>query len=334
MDKNFLTYNQQMKYLRESKKITCGGSADKTILCRAGYFNLVNGYKTPFVSGLANDGKHIYHQGTSIKSLYALKIFDEELRCILLRYITKAEEEIRTFTAYKFDEVNKYGGTAWYQVDAYDPKCDVKNIIAVISKAYSEISRSRLDYVEFYMSNHKVIPTWILVKVINFSTFIDFLKCSKQDVLNALCELYNMKDRNNGYYHKLLIGSLHWMRLIRNSCAHNERVYDIHPKINSKGGKVNSSAGRILCDVFDNLPLSYTRDKRRSIFDLFVYLKYFLDKKDYCTFIKSIYKHLSELRNDLSSPAFDNVRADMGIKKADDLLLLINDHNKINYNNF
>ena len=50
-DKLFLTYNQQMKKLRNDKHIECNGSMHKKILVRAGYFNIVNGYKTPFVSG-------------------------------------------------------------------------------------------------------------------------------------------------------------------------------------------------------------------------------------------------------------------------------------------
>ena len=49
-DKYFLTYNQQMRKLRNDKKISCVGSADKKILVRAGYFNIVNGYKNPIIN--------------------------------------------------------------------------------------------------------------------------------------------------------------------------------------------------------------------------------------------------------------------------------------------
>ena len=44
-DKPFKTYNEQMLYLREKKKISCEGSDDKQVLLRNGYFNLINGYK-------------------------------------------------------------------------------------------------------------------------------------------------------------------------------------------------------------------------------------------------------------------------------------------------
>lgn len=68
-DKLFLTYNQQMRKLRNDKHIDCAESNHKKILIRAGYFNIVNGYKTPFISGQDANGNHIYISGTSISQL-------------------------------------------------------------------------------------------------------------------------------------------------------------------------------------------------------------------------------------------------------------------------
>ena len=58
--KKFLTYNQQMRKLRDDKKFICTGTAHKAILARTGYFNLINGYKEPFSSGKDQNGKHVY----------------------------------------------------------------------------------------------------------------------------------------------------------------------------------------------------------------------------------------------------------------------------------
>lgn len=57
-DKFFLTYNQQKRKLRNNKHILCNGSNHKKILIRAGYFNIVNGYKNPFISGQDSQGNH------------------------------------------------------------------------------------------------------------------------------------------------------------------------------------------------------------------------------------------------------------------------------------
>ena len=87
-----------MRKLRNSKKIECNGSGHKQILIRAGYFNIINGYKTPFTCGTDTKGNHVYLPNTSIEQLYELKKFDDRLRLLLLDYITRIEEEIRTLT--------------------------------------------------------------------------------------------------------------------------------------------------------------------------------------------------------------------------------------------
>ena len=323
MDKEFLTYNQQMKYLRDKKNIDCSGTDDKIILCRAGYFNLVNGYKQPFVNGKDSLGNHKYLPNTSIKNLDAVKSFDDDLRIILLKYITKAEEEIRTFAAYKFDEVNKQDNNQWYQVTAFNSNCDVKKIIAFISKAYGEISRSKQDYIKFYMDNHKVIPTWVLIKVINFSTFIDFVDYNKDDVKKSLCKLYSLID-NRGYDDfNLLVGSLHWMRHVRNACAHNERVYSI-----------KRDRGRIYCSYFSLLSRSYTRESEQKLIDLLIYLKYFLETNDYNNLIGTVKNMLVNLQGRISSIAFNNIRASMGIKDISHLDKLLLSNKIIQYNKF
>ena len=208
-DKLFLTYNQQMRKLRNDKHIECKGSGHKKILIRAGYFNIVNGYKTPFVSGHDSTGNRSYISGTSINQLQAVKKFDDNLRSFLLRYITQVEEETRTLSGYKFDECNDNGAVPWYDTNAYAPQKSLQEKMNVISKAYNELSKSQLDYVKFYMENHKQIPTWIMIKVVNFSTFIDILRCSKKEVSHSLCELYGLKDEDGHNNVKLLIGSLH-----------------------------------------------------------------------------------------------------------------------------
>lgn len=329
-DKLFLTYNQQMRKLRNDKKILCNGSTSKKILVRAGYFNIVNGYKTPFVSGCDINGNHSYISGTSIEQLQAVKQFDEKLRSFLLRYITQIEEETRTLTGYKFDECNDNGNIPWYSTDAYSPNKSLQEKMSVISKAYNELSKSQLDYVTFYMKNHKQIPTWIMIKVVNFSTFIDVVKYSKMDVSHALCHLYGMEDENGHANVKLLIGSLHWMRKIRNSCAHNERVYCITRRRDQR-----NHSGRIIEKYLHILSAGYTRDLEQKIFDLIIYFKYFLPKSEYKQFINELKSMLDNLQSKIHPHAFEYIRGQMGIKDLNDLDVLLNlPKDDIEYNKF
>lgn len=330
-DKYFLTYNQQMRKLRNDKKIICSGSNHKRILIRAGYFNIINGYKSPFVCGTDNDGNHIYISNTSVDQMYYVKQFDDELRSFLLRYITQVEEEVRTLTGYQFDKCNDDGKIAWYDTNAYNPKHSLQNKMSTISSAYSELSKSHLDYVKFYMENHKQIPTWIMLKVVNFSTFISVLQYSKTDVTHSICQLYGMLDINNLPNVKLLIGSLHWMRKIRNSCAHNERIYCLcrdRDKFHRNSGRINE---QYIC----NLRPAYKRDTCQRIFDLIVYFKYYLPNSEYKTFISKLYDMLSELQQHIQPNAFEYVRGKMGIRNLNDLNILKDmPKDDIDYNKF
>ncbi len=330
-DKDFLTYNQQMRKLRDKKHIACEGTKDKNILVRMGYFNLINGYKTPFVCGVDSvTGDHIYLANTSLDHFYCLKKFDDELRILLLKYITQIEEEVRTLTGYKFDQCNGNGKVQWFDTGAYSSNSTMQSRMNAISSAYSELSKSQLDYVRFYMDNHTSIPTWIMIKVINFSTFIDILRNSKNDVKHSLCSLYDMLDANGYYDVKLLIGSLHWLRKVRNSCAHNERIYCIKQSQNRK-----TNSGRILDRYFRTMRPSYSRESDKRIMDLLVYMKYYLPDVEFKSMISVLQEMLEKLKNSVTLNAFDNIRGQMGIKNLSDLEELKNlPKVSIQYNKF
>jgi len=291
-----------MKYLRTDKNIICSGTKDKEILSRVGYFNLINGYKEPFVTAVV-DGVHVYYQGTSVKELHSVKRFDDELRLLLLRYITQVEEEVRTITAYKFDEINKCGKIAWYQVDAFDTSKDVSKIVKVISRVYSEIGGANQDYISYYLKHHNYIPTWIMIKVIRFYTLIELLEFSKVPVKKAITSLYGVLDNNGVPDFKLLIASLHWLRTVRNSCAHNERIFAI-----------KQTDSRLKTMYMSLLAASYSRENDRKIIDLLVYMKYYLPENEYDVLMSGVDKLLVELKRNIRGQAFEYVRAALGIK--------------------
>ncbi|MCL2662242.1 MAG: Abi family protein [Oscillospiraceae bacterium] len=309
-DKRFLTHNQQMKYLRTDKNIICKGSKDKEVLSRIGYFNLVNGYKEPFIASEVN-GVHIYYTGTRIMDLYNLKKFDDDLRLLLFKYITQVEEEVRTITAYKFDDENKRGKIAWYELDAYDTSKNISMIVKAISHAFSEIDRAKQDYVRHYMEHHAFVPTWIMIKVIHFSTLIDIIDYSKPSIKRAIASLYGIFNSRGFPDYKLLIASLHWLRTVRNSCAHNERIFTIK-HINSR---VNTNYMNVLAP-------SYAKERSRKIIDLLVYMKYYLPEDEYYTLMTNVDLLLSGLRSTIHSQAFDRVRTALGIKDINHISLL------------
>ena len=325
-DKSFLTYNQQMKKLRKDKRIDCNGTPHKISLVRSGYFNMINGYKMPFTCGTDAHGNHIYFPNTTLSQINSLKKFDESLRLPLHRRISR-----QNFSENAKKSCRAGSSLLFYETNAYSTNVTLQSKMNTISSAYSELSKSKSEYVQFYMKNHEQIPTWIMIKVVNFSTFIDVLQNSKTNVTHAICKLYSMYDDNNLPNVKLLIGSLHWLRRVRNSCAHNERVFCIH----QTQARNNSASGRILDPYYAQLPTSYSRCTEKNIFDILVYFKYFLPKEEFAPMIMELKNMLIELQGTLQPNAFDNVRGQMGIKNLSVLDTLISlPKSKIEYHKF
>lgn len=324
-DKPFKTYRQQMKHLRDVKKIDCQGSTSKQILLRNGYFNLINGYKIPFVLKVDNNGTHTYIGGTSIEHFEAVKHFDDELRHILLKYITKVEEEVRTLVGHKFDYVNDKGKTEWFEVDSYNPSIKTQDKIKVIAQCYYQINKSKQPYVEHYLNNHNSLPTWIFVKVINFSTFIDFISICKPEVVNSICSLYSIYDSYQNTNPNLLISMLHWLRKVRNACAHNERIYGI----TRNNSRVNQPFNQFLTN-----PKTYTKHRSQRLIDLIIYLRYFMQDIEYQELIFQIKNQFLTLQSQLNKNAFEKVRAETGIKNISILDKLTLTAKNIDYNKF
>ncbi len=323
MEKKFKTYNQQMRYLRDSKNIECCGSDNKTILVRTGYFNLINGYKTPFVQSVDSLGKHIYYGGTQIEHFYAVKVFDDEIRHILLKYLTKVEEEMRTVIGYEFDFHNDNAKINWYEVQAYSPDAQTTEIIKSITNCYNDISVSKSDYVQHYLDNHHIIPTWILMKVISFSHFINFVNICKQPVIQKICGVYKVFDENNAPSKEVLISMLHLFRKIRNACAHNERIYEMH----RNNGRVN-----IPFNTFIKNPKPYINQRTQSLVDCYICLRYFLDDNDYYSMITALKDEYIKLQGKLNITVFDRVRAATGVKNLSLFDELLETKKAVDYN--
>lgn len=114
------------------------------------------------------------------------------------------------------------------------------------------------------------------------------------------------------------------MRKIRNSCAHNERVYCLTRR-----------AGRILEKYFHMLSNGYSRNLDQRLFDLVVYFKYYLPKSEYKQFINELKSMLQDLQAKIHPHAFDYIRGQMGIRNLDDLnTLIVLPKDDIDYNKF
>lgn len=323
--KPFLSYLEQIERLKE-KGISCEKSNERKFLIRKGYFNLINGYKKPFVIGKKESGEHIYLPGTSIEKIYKVMKFDRRLSGMLLRNITHVEEEIRTITGYKFDlGCSKYN-CDWTQTMAYDNKVDDDLILKLIKRIKEEIDiakNNNNEYINHYNDKYEEIPTWIMTKVIKFTTLISFIQLCTKELKVYICDLYDIEYKQNDNDFGILIGALNWMRRTRNACAHNERIIFLKDK------------SRIVKTKYHSLLTSTYRYRLRNkqVIDLIIFLKYFNTKQEFNKLINFFDNELKQIALVVDSRVYDSIRASLGIRQIEHLQILKKEDKAINYLN-
>lgn len=328
MNTAFLTYDQQLDLLRHEKNISCDTPLDHDLLRRIGYFNLVHGYRPPFLTGFDQQGSGIYLAGTRLSHLAAVKEFDDALRHLMFRYITQVEEEVRTFAAYAFSEAN--GGLLdWKNPEAYPKGMEDGNFRTMMHRAVREVENCDFPYVRGYLERRDQVPAFVMCKIVYLFTFIAFLEQCKPQVKSRLCNLYGLVDGKGYPDHKLLISSLHWMRQVRNVCAHNERLFTYD------GATRGQETKRRKAGMFQLLPNSYTRhDSPLKLMDLLVYFKYFLDETPYDDLMAQVIFLLTTLESRIPPIPFSRVRANMGIRDLHHLTRLRSEPKSIHYYEF
>ncbi len=318
MNKKFLTY-KELAHKLNSKGIKFEDE-NYDLLIRHGYFNLVNGYKNPFVEKHDENKKHKYIDGVTVTDLLLVKEFDSKLRQLFLKAITRVEEEVRTVFTQTFTFENNEDPFAWKDTNSYDLG-DINKGNKLVSELVEEITNSKKTYVQHSISNNEDAPTWIVFKCIFFSKLNYIIRNSKRECKRVLCDVYNLPT-TKGF--NSLYSSLYWLKEIRNACAHNERIYDICSDDKNNRNKA-------LFITF-GLPKSYTRnvDKLRLI-DGVVMLKYYLEPNEFRELVIKLQECFIKLKEKISINSYDHIRVRSGIKNLDVLVKLIENPFKNSY---
>ncbi len=112
-----------------------------------------------------------------------------------MQVITRIEEKIGNLVGYKLDFVNPKE-IEWNDVQAYNPNKDTQDIIRVISRYFHTIDKSTNEYNFHFSKKYGRVTAWIFTKLITFGDLIIVVEISKPQLLDELCELYNIKDKS------------------------------------------------------------------------------------------------------------------------------------------
>ncbi|MCR5174641.1 MAG: Abi family protein [Oscillospiraceae bacterium] len=291
MDKPFRTYDELIIMLRDEKNLTIPDeNRVKYLLKKHSYFSLVSGYKSLFKD---QNGK--YKEGTTIEDLFALFEFDDRLREIFFRRIQSIEKHIKSLLAYEF--VSKYGeGQKEYLDPAHylikgntdketDARCkEIRKLIETLEDTIRLPTQRK--YIEHQKTKHNNVPLWAAIKAITFGTTSKMYSFCYQDVQAAISKEFQ------GVNETQLERMLDYLTLVRNVCAHNERLYDY------QSGKRAIKAMPIHQDLNIGKKKTYYKKGQRDLFAAVICFKYLLEENEYNEFIDEVDAAINQLMAD------------------------------------
>lgn len=280
--KEFKTIDEQINLLIDRGISFDDVDKAKKLLLTNNYYNIINGYKDLFLS--ENDK---YISGATFEEIYALYDFDRSLREILLKYILKIENTLRTLISYYFSQ--EHGNDNYLRIDSFETFSNINTteqtklkrleyIQELIIKIQQKTSKaiSTKDYIKHYMLNYGFVPLWVLINIFSFGELSRFLEVMKQKERIKISVQFNCKEEE-------LIQFVRIMNYYRNLCAHDERIY------NTKVPKYlyikDCEYHELLKIEKDNQMYKYGKS---DLFALIIAFKYLLSEEDFNTLFNKI----------------------------------------------
>ena len=297
MEKNFKTVEEQIEILK-MRGIIINNKIAIEILTENNYYYLINGYKDLFIDNYNKEEKYI--ENVSLEEIYALYKFDGELRMNLLRYILIIERRLDTYIAYEFSK--KYGNREYLRESNFDNNKSnnykITNLIVDIRNNTTKQIKIGNKMLNHYIKKYGYIPLWVLIRIMTLGEVSKFYEFMKQKDQNAVAKKFGVKEKTLKTY-------LHNIAIVRNICAHDEKLYDL---------KLNNAIIKNKIHLYFNLELQDGKYSNgyKDLFSIIIILKILLKETEFKKFYNILISDLEELKENIKSIDFIQILTKMG----------------------
>ncbi len=307
--KEYKTFNQQLIILRQRGMIVPKDGTPKRFLEQENYYNVINGYKDLFLkkdsNGVPLDPEE-YLPNTHFKELKALFLFDRELRFLFLKYILIFENSFKTVFSHEFSKKNPKPNS-YLELQNYvddNPKNVLKQVSILTKTIHDKVDKE--GAIKHYIETYGAVPLWVLVNYLtigNLSHLYDILKDTEK---NSIAKYYS--DKYSKQYSSTspirisaddMQSALKIFNLVRNKCAHEERLYNS----DFRNVRVASIANRFGMTNYNN----------RRIVVAIIYLKVMLNKSYFKEFYAELMEIIKKYSGKFVTVSFDSILDIMGI---------------------
>ena len=208
--KTHLTYDEQIALL-ESRGLTISNKELATKKLKHISYYRLSAYFLPFQSQ-----KDLFITDTRFEEILRVYYFDKALRRIIFDAIETIEVNVRADIVYNLSkQTGAFGYRDKNNLNIGD--ADYANLMQSIQR---ETDRSKEAFVSHFKKtyNSDVLPVWMVMEIISFSTLSKFFKALKSEHESITTSL--------DIPPKVLKSWLHVINHIRNICAHHGRLWN------------------------------------------------------------------------------------------------------------
>lgn len=297
MPKPFTHIDEQIQILQKRSLVIADSDDVRAKLLHHNYYTVVNGYKYPFLDREAKEETFV--EGTSFDELFALYTFDCKLRALLLRYILKVEHQLKSVISHHFAKVHqdeKYPD--YLRIENFDVRKDNalppkkakrhKELCSEIAdELYKQLSKNKM--IQHYVKDYDNIPPWILVSIFSFGMLRSFYYCLGNKDQNEIARVFGLRPEELDAY-------LSALNIYRNSCAHDERIYN------------KPLRSKVVRKDLDGNKAEY-----QNVYVVILILKDMLDSTSFMSFYSKLDDYIAELERSLKSIKVDAILKAMGM---------------------
>ena len=297
MEKTFKTLDEQINILIDKGLTINDIDKAKSILLRENYF-FVTGYRFLFVKSYT-DRK--FNKGTTFEELYAMFIFDRQLRNILFKNILVFENNLKSIMAYVMSKNHGYKEKNYLNknnfVHDYTKTRQINDLIHKMKRQIS-INGKQHSATSHFIDNYGYIPLWVVVKVLSFGIVGELYTVLQNEDKREIADIFNIDIDSFQSYLPILAN-------YRNLGAHEDICYNNKTQI-----VINNTIYHKLLNI-PKMDGEYIYGKN-DLFALIIILKRILNADDFNLFIKEIDYELDILSGKLHSIDIDKVLDAMG----------------------
>jgi len=317
MDKEFNSLEEQIEKLKKRGLGILDEDYAKRILEKENYYNLINGYKELFIDKSNQSSDETYIKGTNFTEIYALYLFDRELRSLFIRNILEIENNVKSVVAYCFSKnyghenylkITNFNTTInnWEQNKTQSQKVgEVAELIANLHREISNQLRKNNPMISHNVLTYGYVPLWVLVNTLSLGTVSTFYSYLIQKDQNDIGRRFNLKPEQLSKF-------LFILAIFRNACAHDERLFNL------KSRKKDMSPNSIKTSGIHRqlgIPFNSSNNPtcgKNDLFAIVIIFKLMLPKESFNVFINRIKSLVDHLESELAVITIKNVLEKMG----------------------